>query len=607
MKMGEVVKKQYKVSMISLFKKLFVPSFKTSPARMSFSIFLSLFQAATYGVEPMALKYLIEELSTAYTAGFVGVNLQHAIIIFVVVYAIGFMSNGLSNSYHARISYVYNKTLSHQLFKKTKKVSLYSYEDSKLLDDINNAVSGIETAEWYIMITSFILTFYIPVTISFSVFFIMVHPLLLLMFPMILIPTIFIQKLRVEKFTDVSDRSGKIRRQRDAFSTSIIDQKNFKETRQLGLASYFYDLFSKRSNDLVNLEIEAEKSLFKRESLIRIISISTYALILTFLFYLLKSGRINVASFTAVISSLGNLYEIVEEIIYRHLNDISTYAGYAKNYQNYLDMEEDVSNIKKKMTIDDGITLENLSFKYPNTETEVIKGVNLKIKKGEKIALVGNNGSGKTTLSKIILGLYPHYGGSVKYGKDEIKDYSLDSPVELSTSIFQDFNRYKFSLKENVSLSDINKDENMGEIRRGLEKFNMNPEELKEGIKTILSTEFGGQDLSKGQWQSVAMARAWYRDKELIILDEPTSAIDPEKESMIYEALEGLMKDKTCIIVTHRLGLTKIADRILVMKDGKIVEEGSHKELMAGDTHYREMYNSQLKWYKGSLNGTLVV
>ena len=241
-----------------------------------------------------------------------------------------------------------------------------------------------------------------------------------------------------------------------------------------------------------------------------------------------------------------------------------------------------------------------MSFSYPGSETKAVEHVNLTIKPGETIAIVGQNGAGKSTLVKLLTGLYLPTEGTVEIGGIDSRKISSHSIYRGITGIFQKYQRYKLTLQENVQISDL-QTQDQQHLETAVKKadLELDHETFPQGYDTMLSREFDGVDLSGGQWQRVALARGFYRVHDLVVLDEPTAAIDPLEETRIYEKFAELSKDKTAVIVTHRLGSAKIADRIVVMDQGRIVAIGTHDQLMRERGKYAEMYQAQAQWYVG--------
>jgi len=247
------------------------------------------------------------------------------------------------------------------------------------------------------------------------------------------------------------------------------------------------------------------------------------------------------------------------------------------------------------------IEFRNVSFRYPKTERDILKNFSLIIKPGEKIALVGENGAGKTTIIKLLLRFYDATNGEILIDGVNIKELSLEQWHKHIGALFQDFIKYQFTFRENVSFGNLeekNKEELLKDAisKSGAADYLKN---LPDGLDQVLGKMFDrGIDLSGGQWQKLALARAFFRNAPLLILDEPTSAIDAKAEYEIFENVQKLQKDKTVIIISHRFSTVRNADRILVLDGGKIIEEGSHEKLMKENGLYAELFNLQAKGYK---------
>lgn len=247
------------------------------------------------------------------------------------------------------------------------------------------------------------------------------------------------------------------------------------------------------------------------------------------------------------------------------------------------------------------IIVENLSFGYPNKESFVFENLNLRIKQGEHVALVGENGAGKSTLIKLLLRFYRPTSGRILIDGVDLQDLSIESWYEQIATLFQDFNQYPLPIDENIEIGRSNAEPDKNLLHQaakfgGVSEF---VENYKHGWDTVLDSSFKkGVEPSGGQWQRVALARAFYRQANLLILDEPTSAIDAKAEYEIFNNIFEHYKNKSTIIVSHRFSTVRRADRIVVLDAGKIIEEGTHVELMKNKSLYHELFSKQAEGYK---------
>ncbi len=229
------------------------------------------------------------------------------------------------------------------------------------------------------------------------------------------------------------------------------------------------------------------------------------------------------------------------------------------------------------------------------TGKNVITDLSLCVKKGETIAIVGDNGAGKSTLVKLLIGLYQPSEGMVACGGAEGNVYADETGYGNRSAVFQNFSKYYLSLEDNVRISAPKRQQDCKQL---LQEVGLNPDRLPGGTCALLGKEFGGAELSGGEWQRIAIARGIYRRSDIIVLDEPTASIDPIEESRLFELFYKVSRGRTCILVTHRMGAVKMADRILMLENGAVIEEGSHMDLMKKRGKYYELYQLQAKWYQ---------
>jgi len=315
-------------------------------------------------------------------------------------------------------------------------------------------------------------------------------------------------------------------------------------------------------------------------------------------------GLLTVGELTFLSGSFNRLRTRLQGMFFR-FSKISESALYLKDYFDFLDIEVDSSpdlEIKEiPAKINSGFVFENVSFRYPDTKNYVLQNLNFQLKAGEKLAFVGENGAGKTTLIKLVLRFYEPTEGRILLDGIDIKQFNKAEYQQQFGVIFQDFIKYNFTAGENISVGNIEEFSNEEKIKAAAELSLADEviDELEHGYETKMGKQFhGGVTLSGGQWQKVALGRAYMKDAKVVILDEPTSALDARAEYEAFQRFIGITKGKTAIIISHRFSTVRMADRILVLKHGTLLEVGTHEELLENGNLYAELFKLQAEGYQ---------
>ncbi len=471
------------------------------------------------------------------------------------------------------------------------------YENNRFLDHIEKAGKGLEAS-----VEVFTLSFGMILTI-FSYFgFMGVYMLsielgLLIMLFISFLPYILGAVVRYRVHKNLENCAAPYRRKGDFYVKCITDREYVKETRLLGGYGYFYCKLMESLDMVKKLSWKTTKKSEYVNIGLRFLSMAGYIGMMILLFYYLMSGRVGVGAFAAIVSSLDNMSDTLERIFNFKMNNIMSSLGTAENYLAFLDLPERESGT----SFPEGKCVEfrDVTFAYPDANKNSIDHLSLKIKEKETIAIVGSNGAGKSTFARLLLGIYRPAKGSVLIDGIDTRELNPNKSTGHFSAVFQKFQKYKMKVRENVMLSDSLSFVDEQRVKESLQKAELDwrGRSFENELDTMLSREFGGTDLSGGQWQRLAIARGLYRIHNLIILDEPTAAIDPLEETIVYQKFMELSKNKTAVIITHRLGSAKIADRIVVLDKGRIAEEGKHEELIEKKSLYYEMYQAQAKWY----------
>ncbi len=320
-------------------------------------------------------------------------------------------------------------------------------------------------------------------------------------------------------------------------------------------------------------------------------------------------GGLSPGQFAAMMVALREVRMHVDLVFFR-LGYLANRLLYIADLFTYLDLgpEEPKEGEPIDRVGERPIAASGLSFRYPQAERPAINGISFTIQPGERVALVGANGSGKTTLVKVLLGLFHPTQGKVLYGDIDLTQADRNGLWDQSAAVFQDYTRFAFSLGENIGLGRTERMGDQAAVERAAHQGGAAPiaEQLPKRYHTLLTKEFaGGTELSGGEWQRVAISRGFMRNAALIVLDEPTASLDPQAEADVFRRFLALSGERTTIVVSHRLGSARLCDRILVLKEGRLLENGTHGELLSQKGEYARLWALQAQWY-GEAQGDLL-
>lgn len=586
--------KEKKQSAFKVLRFLFPTIFRAAPAAFLAYGVLSTLHGLSWGVQTLFQQRFFDK-ATKLATGDSDLSYAFFALLFLAGATVACqILNGVSNYIpEISLSKISGK-LSYEIHHKISKLAPVLFEEPSKLDTLNKAEQGKNQAVWFVFNFMSIFTFYVPYFIFMGGYLFTLKPVLALSIFLIFLPTAATQIIRTNVFAKLEDESAPVRRKCEYYESCMIGRTLFKETRQLGAFYYFNRLYSRALHRMQKIKYKAVMKTNRIELLMRFGTALGYLGILCMLFNALMKQEISVGAFAAVFSSIGSLYAIMEEVICYHIGSMAQNLGIVRNYLNFLELDERGGDIALPSE-DFDIVIRDVTFTYPGSEVAAIKNLNLTIRKGDTLAIVGENGSGKSTLIRLISGLYLPDKGSVELGGIPTDRISFESIAKHSSAIFQNYMKYQMTLSKNIRISAFDVPENNSslEIICGKTGVELNDDSYPDGLDTLLSREFGGVDLSGGQWQRVAIARAIFKKHSLIILDEPTAAIDPLEETKLYKNFADITKGKTAILVTHRLGSVKLANRIVVLKNGEIAQTGTHEELMKCEGEYLSLYCNQ--------------
>lgn len=524
-------------------------------------------------------EYPVEELPKLYAV----IILQHA-------------TNGIGHSVIPALKLKLDREALVKLERKVRDVPAEWFEHREFLDFLEKAYKG--TGYCFALLVPMLrfLFKYGPYCVLMGLYLKRYDPVLALCVVLIFIPAFASMVIRPDLIFELEDHAAPARRMDAYLKKCVGGPEYFKETRTLGIRGYFKTKFLENVKLLNGYIWKAQKKIKLVELMTTLFSVFGYGGVMVLLVVSLLRGRITTALYASVFSSITLMYAMCDDAAYHFLSPFDGIAivnSFVALIKGKLPERKD-----RPVDFSKPIVAEDITFSYPGADKLALDHVSFRVRAGETIAIVGNNGSGKTTLSKILLGIYTPKSGSVKIGDVDIGEISSKSVGVGMSAVFQNFLKYKMSVEDNIRISDPGRQDRAA-LENCAAQFDMDFEagQFAEGRDTILSREFGGTELSGGQWQKIAIMRGMYRDREVMVLDEPTSAIDPLEETRLYQKFAEMAEGRTAFIVTHRIGLTKISDRIMVMDRGRLVQTGTYEELEKEEGMFREMLQAQKKWY----------
>ena len=395
-----------------------------------------------------------------------------------------------------------------------------------------------------------------------------------------------------------------MQRQSYYLSSLLTEEDSAKEIRLFNLGNLFQNRFSKIRTKLYRekMAIAFKQSVasFGNQIVISVLILAAYS----FIIYRAFQGIITVGDLVVYYEAIKRAQNAFSGLI-KSISDLYKNNLFLGNLFEFLDLQPAIVEPPQPLLVPQpmkqGIVFDNVSFQYNTTTRQALKNINFTIKPGEIVALVGENGSGKTTLTKLLCRLYDPTEGNITIDGINIRDFKIAELRKQIGVIFQDYVKYDFTARENIWLGNIEVSPNDNKIYKAASYSGADGviRSLPLEYDTVLGKRFDeGEQLSIGQWQKIALARAFLRDSQVIILDEPSSALDPKAEYKVFQQFRQLLEDKTAIFISHRLSTVTMSDRIYVLERGSIIESGTHQQLIKLQGTYARMFETQAKNYR---------
>jgi ATP-binding cassette subfamily B protein len=507
----------------------------------------------------------------------------------------GFLRRSLSRYFEAYLGIIIGNKLA--------ELDMATIDDPKFQDRFSKIEKESGRRAWGLMVPLLDIPNYLVGFISSLGVIIFLSPLIALGVFVVSLPQIFINSKYIKEGYKLYTEQSYLRRMWGWLEMYIFRNRNIMELKLLKISSYLSKKLKKVVSEILGqrLELNKKRELSRFGSLVPL-SLFELAISVLLIFWVIIR-KITIGSFQLYISSLRNAEQSLTSMVSSFLEIYENYI-YVNDLVWFLGLESQLETSKgNKVGADTKISLQfdNIWFRYTSKLPWVLKNISFKIKAGERIAIVGENGAGKTTLMKLITRFYDPQKGKIFINGGELSDINVDNWRSQFAVLYQQFEKYPFSVRESIGFGNVKEINNIKMIKKVAKETGVDDyiESLPLKYDNPLTPRFEeGVDPSTGQWQRIGIARVLFkRNAKIMILDEPTSNVDPEAEEKIFQQLVKLTKDKILFFVTQRFSTVRVADRILVMHNGEIVEQGTHRQLLEKDGKYKKMYNLQAQAY----------
>jgi ATP-binding cassette subfamily B protein len=497
----------------------------------------------------------------------------------------------------------YTRHVSIQVMKHASQLDLTAYEDPIFYDRLERA--RVQATDRLVMIQSIgRLELQMITALGWSVAVMLYSPWLMLLLIVAVLPA-FVGETHFAFLGYAKNfRQTPIKRQLDYLRQAGATKEAAKELKLFNLSGFFTDRFAKLSDIVYQQDVALARKRLGVGSVLSVISTGGYYGAYAYVILRTLTGKWGIGTFYFLTAAILNASSNIQQVL-STLSGIADQALFLTDLLAFFEMKPSIQSkpngLRAPRPIREGFEFRDVSFVYPGTERLVLDRLNFRLQPGERVALIGENGQGKTTIVKLITRLYDPTEGQILLDGADLRDYDLEDLYREIGVIFQDFMRYEMTARENIAVGKIDEIEDLRALEAAAKKSLANEviARLSGHYDQMLGRRFeGGVDLSGGEWQKLALARAYLRDAQLLILDEPTAALDARSEYEVFQRFAELTTGKMALFISHRFSTVRMADRIVVLENGKIAEEGTHEVLTRMGGRYAEMFELQAASYR---------
>ena len=513
-----------------------------------------------------------------------------AVVSSVVARMIDYSDSLLANKYTRYVSI--------QVMQHASKLDLTAYEDPVFYDRLERA--RVQATDRLVMIQSIgRLELQLITALGWSVAVMFYSPWLMLLLIAAVLPAFLGETHFAFLGYAKNFRQTPIKRQLDYLRQAGATKEAAKELKLFSLADFFTKRFARLSDIIYEQDVALARKRLSIGSVLSLVSTGGYYGAYAYVIWRAIAGRLSIGTFyfltNAILQASSNIQQV-----FSTLSGIADQALFLTDLLAFFEMKPTIQSKPNALLaprpIKQGFEFRNVSFTYPGTQRRVLSGLNFQLSPGERVALIGENGQGKTTIVKLITRLYDPTEGQILLDGIDLREYDLEDLYREIGVIFQDFMRYEMTARENIAVGKIEEIENQPLLAEAARKSLADEviARLGTGYEQMLGRRFeGGVDLSGGEWQKIALARAYLREAQLLVLDEPTAALDARSEYQVFQRFAELTTGKMALFISHRFSTVRMADRIVVLESGNIAEEGTHDKLTRMGGRYAEMFELQ--------------
>ena len=579
--------------------------YEVSPRLTLINIALRLVKAAL----PLAMLYvgklIVDEVVRLYDLG--AVDSLNLLWTYVAVEAgLALVSEAISRGMTLSenlLGDLFTNETSVRLIHKAAELDLYQFEDSEFYDKLERArrqttSRSVLMGQVLTQVQDLLTLFFLAAGIVYF------SPWLIAILAISVIPAFLGESHFNRNSYSLTQSWTPQRRELDYLRYIGASDQTAKEVKIFGLSDFLADRFKSLSDEyyVANKTIAVQRA--SVGGLLSAIGTAAYYGAYVYILWQTATAVITIGTLTFLSGSFQRLQNLLQGVVNR-FSKIAESALYLQDLFDFFDLEPSIANAASALPvprpIQEGFVFENVSFRYPGSEEYAVRDVSFHLRPGEKLALVGENGAGKTTLVKLLARLYEPSEGRILLDGRDLSAYDLHDLRRAIGVIFQDYIRFQFSAGDNIGVGEVTELAQRSKIESAATKSLADTviERLPGGYDQVLGKRFrGGVDLSGGQWQKIALGRAYMKEAELLILDEPTSALDARAEHEVFERFAALLEGKSAVLISHRFSTVRMADRILVLQNGRVLELGTHEELVAKAGKYAELFELQAAGYR---------